>query len=164
MMEGIPDRGPSMQSPENQGETPSRAKALFLSALDRTPEDRAAFLDEACAEDAGLRERVEALLGAHAAGDSLGPVQAGPGVLDDLHPGDQVGNYRLVRELGQGGFGRVFLAEQLQPVRRHVAFKVIKLGMDTRQFIARFEAERQTLSSASSRRPRSQLSTSSSIT
>jgi len=115
-----------------------------------TPESREAYVAEACGDDRELRARVEALLVAHE--DAPGflespPVEcrapAGAPIIEG--PGTVIGPYRLLEQIGEGGFGVVFLAEQQQPVRRRVALKVIKPGMDTRQVTARFEAERQAL-------------------
>jgi tetratricopeptide (TPR) repeat protein/serine/threonine protein kinase len=127
-----------------------QARLLFLSALERGPEQWPAFLDEACGGDTEVRARVEDLLRAHQA---LGSIHAGrgggPAVTVDLAPAEQpgtvIGPYKLLEEIGEGGFGVVFLAEQTQPVRRKVALKVLKPGMDTRQVVARFETERQAL-------------------
>src|SRR5262249_36291005 len=118
-----------------------------------SPEERAAFLDQACAGDPGRRARIEALLRAHeAAGAFLGgnrPHQGPTITVDELpiseRPGTVIGPYKLMEQIGEGGMGLVFVAEQQHPVRRKVALKVIKPGMDTRQVIARFEAERQAL-------------------
>jgi serine/threonine protein kinase len=135
---------------------PSREEQIFTAVLRfTTREERAACLTAACAGDAALRQRVEALLQAHErAGDSLDPdvtVKSPPS--PDLplvepvteKPGDRIGRYKLLQEIGEGGCGVVYMAEQEQPVRRRVALKVVKLGMDTKQVVARFEAERQVL-------------------
>src|SRR4051794_38565476 len=134
-----------------------RAKDVFLDAVEITvPGERAAFLGAACAGDPELRRRVEALLAAHERPESLldrvavAPVEGGtlphPTAAAPLEgPGTSVGPYLLLEPLGEGGMGTVFLAEQGEPVRRRVALKVVKPGMDTRQVIARFEAERQAL-------------------
>ncbi len=130
----------------------NRDDEIFAEALELPLADRAAFLDRACAGDAARRARVDALLAGHdAAGAFLeaSPVERptfppGP-ALPEEKPGDVIGRYTLVRKIGEGGCGVVYLAEQNEPVRRRVALKVIKLGMDTRQVIARFEAERQAL-------------------
>ena len=128
---------------------PSREEALFVLALEKPAEKRAAFLDAECEGDPALRQRLEALLTAHEEPESLaGPNQWLP--FDDApapaeQVGSQVGRYKLLEKLGVGGFGEVWAAEQKEPVRRRVALKVIKLGMDTRQVVARFEAERQAL-------------------
>src|SRR5437016_5422624 len=132
---------------------------LFLEALEQTTlEGRAAYLDRACGANASLRAAVEALLKSHQEDPFLlTPVAAAPqpgaGVSSKttlLVPktegvGDRIGRYKLLQEIGEGGCGTVYMAEQEEPVRRRVALKVIKLGMDTKQVIARFEAERQAL-------------------
>jgi serine/threonine protein kinase len=117
-----------------------------------SPEERAAFLDKACAGDAERRKRVEELLRAHqAAGNFLQgkrPNCDPAATIDEPvreRPGTWIGPYKLLEQIGEGGMGLVFVAEQTQPVRRKVALKVIKPGMDSRQVIARFEAERQAL-------------------
>lgn len=123
---------------------------LFTSALAVTaPADRAAFLDQACSADPELRERIDALLAAHAAAGSFLELPdeeaTTPFVALSERPGTTIGRYKLLEQIGEGGFGVVFMAEQESPVRRRVALKVIKLGMDTKQVVARFEAERQAL-------------------
>jgi serine/threonine protein kinase/tetratricopeptide (TPR) repeat protein len=134
-----------------------RAKDAFLGAVEIVdPGARAAFLDAACAGDPELRWRVEALLAAHERPESLldraavAPVDGGtlphrPVTAPLEGPGTRVGPYLLLEPLGEGGMGSVFLAEQDEPVRRRVALKVIKPGMDTRQVVARFETERHAL-------------------
>jgi serine/threonine protein kinase/type II secretory pathway pseudopilin PulG len=125
--------------------------AIFEAAIELPPERRAAYVQESCAGDDPLRQRVEALLRAHElAGtfmDSLavGPRQETPVVKPAEQAGDRIGRYKLLQQIGEGGCGVVYMAEQEEPVRRRVALKVIKLGMDTKQVIARFEAERQAL-------------------
>jgi serine/threonine protein kinase len=120
------------------------------------PDQWPAFLDRACAGQPDLRGRVEALLAAHrevgtgrhrelAEGADPGPVATVDEPPAQEQPGAVIGPYQLLEQIGEGGFGVVFLAEQQQPVRRKVALKIIKPGMDTRQVIARFEAERQAL-------------------
>jgi tetratricopeptide (TPR) repeat protein/serine/threonine protein kinase len=125
-------------------------ESIFLEALQKeTPQDRAAFLEGACGSDAALRRAVELLLQAHEqAGEFLqGRAEVGfttePGVREG--PGSVIGSYKLLQQIGEGGMGVVFMAEQTQPVQRKVALKIIKPGMDSRQVIARFEAERQAL-------------------
>src|SRR5437588_1801588 len=126
------------------------AKAIFLEALDRTGTDELMrFIDQACGSDAALRTRVEELLRAHRdAGAFLGGA-AQPGATCEQpiaeRPGTVIGPYKLLTQIGEGGMGTVFMAEQMHPVQRKVALKVIKAGMDSRQVIARFEAERQAL-------------------
>jgi serine/threonine protein kinase len=129
----------------------SKAKEIFGEALDRRGRDRAAFLDAACAGDGSLRSRVEALLGAAELDDdflrgaTLGDHGAHALAPPGESPGSRIGPYKLLQQIGEGGFGVVFMAEQEHPVRRRVALKVIKLGMDTRAVVARFEQERQAL-------------------
>src|SRR6516225_11044048 len=130
-----------------------RLLSIFCEARERrSAGERAAYLDEACGNDADLRARVEELLGAEPAvgnflqGDSSQVKLAG--TVDDPmteRPGTAIGPYQLMEQIGEGGMGLVFVAEQQQPVRRKVALKVIKPGMDTRQVVARFEGERQAL-------------------
>ena len=117
---------------------------------------RPAYLKGACGEDRSLRERVEALLQAHAnAGQFLQGEDPSALSRPDANetqrinrsegPGGLIGRYKLLQEIGEGGFGVVYMAEQREPVKRRVALKIIKLGMDTKQVIGRFEAERQAL-------------------
>jgi hypothetical protein len=126
-------------------------ETFFQLALEQPSGDRAAFLDQHCGCDDDLRRRVEALLHAHDdPGDFLGqpPVPLGATVNEHRPcegPGSRVGPYKLLQRIGEGGMGTVFMAEQTEPVRRMVALKVIKPGMDSGQVIARFEAERQAL-------------------
>jgi tetratricopeptide (TPR) repeat protein len=135
---------------------PSREEQIVNAALQfATREERAACLKGACMGDAALLQRVEALLQAHdQAGNSPDPdvtVKSAPSTnapaVEPLteKPGDRIGRYKLLQEIGEGGMGSVWMAEQEEPVRRRVALKVVKLGMDTKQVIARFEAERQAL-------------------
>jgi serine/threonine protein kinase len=125
--------------------------AIFDAAIELPPAQRAAYLQEACAGDNALRQRVEALLCAHETAESfmespvLGPRPEIPAVKPSEQPGDRIGRYKLLQQIGEGGCGVVYMAEQEEPVRRLVALKVIKLGMDTKSVIARFEAERQAL-------------------
>ncbi len=128
---------------------------VFNIALELPPAERAAYLDKACAGDAALRQRVEALLQASeescaclegSVASSSGPGgTARPALNPTEKPGDRIGRYKLLQQIGEGGCGVVYMAEQEQPVQRRVALKVIKLGMDTKNVIARFEAERQAL-------------------
>src|SRR5262249_53480152 len=116
-----------------------------------SPEERAAFVDEACGADPELYRCVERLLSAHPKdGSFLQGAEPEQGVIVDEPPlpergGTVLGPYKLLEQVGQGSIGVVFMAEQTQPVRRKVALKVLKPGMDTRQVVARFEAERQAL-------------------
>jgi serine/threonine protein kinase/Tfp pilus assembly protein PilF len=128
-----------------------KAKAIFLDAIERyDPEQWAAYLDEVCAGDPALRDRVERLLHARAQLGSFHEEPRPPAVaaVDQpmaKGPGTVIGPYKLLEQIGEGGFGVVFMAEQTHPVRRKVALKVLKPGMDTRPVVARFEAERQAL-------------------
>ncbi len=122
-------------------------ESIFIEALEMpTPEDRLAFLDRACGRDVKLRQSIEALLQAHGhAGNFLsGAPTTGPDTICE-GPGTRIGPYKLLELIGAGGMGLVYVAEQQKPVRRRVALKIIKPGMDSRQVIARFEAERQAL-------------------
>src|SRR5262245_31071303 len=125
---------------------------IFIEAVAMADaSDRAAYLDQACGGDAALRERVDALLAAHDSAASFLqlPDESTATTVAFVRlaegPGSKIGRYKLLEEIGEGGFGVVFMAEQEEPVRRRVALKIIKPGMDTRQVIARFEAERQAL-------------------
>jgi eukaryotic-like serine/threonine-protein kinase len=134
---------------------PDHELAVFSAARRLSGTERAAFLDESCAGDAALRKHVEELLRAsEEAGAFLersAQVPPGPGGTIRLElsptekPGDRIGRYKLLQQIGEGGCGVVYMAEQTEPVHRRVALKVIKLGMDTKQVIARFEAERQSV-------------------
>ena len=125
----------------------NREKEIFEQALDITPaEERLRFLTSACGKDAALLARVQALLRADESGESFLPEQPKAAIVPITEkPGDRIGRYKLLQQIGEGGCGTVYMAEQTEPVRRRVALKVIKLGMDTKQVIARFEAERQAL-------------------
>ncbi len=104
------------------------------------------FIIDACGDDIAKREQVRELLNAHKQSDSFFDEKAAATEMTVTErPGMQVGPYKLLQEIGEGGFGMVYMAEQQEPVRRKVAFKIIKPGMDTKQVIARFEAERQAL-------------------
>jgi serine/threonine protein kinase/WD40 repeat protein/Flp pilus assembly protein TadD len=127
-------------------------QAIFNQAIAlESGEKRVQHLDLACGDDFQMRARVEALLHAHSeAGGFLGGKLSGTAATEAHFvaetPGTHIGPYKLLQQIGEGGMGVVYMAEQLEPVRRRVALKIIKPGMDTRQVIARFEAERQALS------------------
>ncbi|SPE52330.1 Serine/threonine protein kinase (fragment) [Verrucomicrobia bacterium] len=144
--------------------SPDREVEIFNAARQLPPSERVGYLEAACDGDPALRRSVEELLQEHDAGSDFLQTPA-PGV-QRLEPpsaagasaahtgtagspaekaGDRIGRYRLLQQIGEGGCGIVYMAEQEEPVRRRVALKVIKLGMDTKQVIARFEAERQAL-------------------
>jgi serine/threonine protein kinase len=133
-------------------ETPKDAKGIFLAALDiQDAAKRAEFVERSCGGDAALRQRVEDLLRAY--GQPSGPLENMAAALAPTHiaepireqVGSTIGPYKLMEQIGEGGFGLVFVAEQERPIRRKVALKIIKPGMDSRDVIARFEAERQAL-------------------
>jgi serine/threonine protein kinase/WD40 repeat protein len=128
-------------------------REIFLEALEMpTPESRAAYLQAACGGDVVLHRKVEELLKEHYSNDSLlagSAVQGerasepGPPALET--PALMIGRYKLLERIGEGGFGEVWMAEQREPVKRRVALKIVKPGMDSRQIVTRFEAERQAL-------------------
>src|ERR1039458_3770037 len=129
---------------------PDRELAVFSAARRLPAAERTAYLDQACAGDHTLRQHVEELLEAEQeAGAFLESQAPGSGetvrlpILPSEKPGDRIGRYKLLQQIGEGGCGVVYMADQEEPVRRKVALKVIKLGMDTKNVIARFEAERQ---------------------
>jgi eukaryotic-like serine/threonine-protein kinase len=114
------------------------------------PGQRAAVLDRECGGDPSLRAEVERLLASTSRADLPGTSDDTPITMQSADswregPGTQIGPYKLLQLIGEGGFGSVFMAEQTEPVKRRVALKLIKLGMDTRQVVARFEQERQAL-------------------
>src|SRR5438093_1400173 len=144
----------------------SAERQLFFRALEKPAgQERAAFVDSACGNNPDLRRRLDALLQqfetlgtfleepAVSAPDSLHRLIAGGDSPTETVPaetltekaGDRIDRYKLLQQIGEGGCGVVYMAEQEEPVRRRVALKVIKLGMDTKSVIARFEAERQAL-------------------
>src|SRR6266702_379374 len=152
---------------------PDPEEAIVDAALEMPAHERAAYLDKLCGNDRQLRQLVDALLHAHKKiissqiipprGPSIAPTDSPPTEERDRErlapgantmavsptplekPGDQIGRYKLLEQIGEGGFGVVYVAEQREPVKRRVALKIVKLGMDTRQVVARFEAERQAL-------------------
>ncbi len=118
---------------------------IFEAATALPAADRPAYLDQACAGQPELRARIEALLRSHeVTGFMEHPTVVPPGPPTE-QPGDLIGRYKLMEKIGEGGFGVVWVAEQQEPVRRRVALKIIKPGMDSREVIARFEQERQAL-------------------
>src|SRR5258706_15031941 len=124
---------------------------IFTAAIQLPVGERAAFLERICSGDGEVRQRVEALLQTHARlGDFLEqppaePTKSRPTVPSLESPGDRIGRYKLLQQIGEGGCGVVYMAEQDEPVRRRVALKIIKPGMGTKSVIARFEEERQAL-------------------
>ncbi len=143
--------------------SPERVQNLLAAASELAPQERAAFLDAACGGNSTLRAEVESLLKSHdqagrfladptadiPSGSAGSAMNAGHAAVlaASVHegPGTRIGPYKLLQLIGEGGFGSVFMAEQEKPVARKVALKIIKLGMDTRQVVARFEQERQAL-------------------
>ncbi len=138
------------------------ADQICEEILSLPPLERAGYLDSICSGNASLRQQIESLLEARATEDAT--VESTPVTSDrsdietnldvanqasriggSSQPGDRIGRYKLLQLIGEGGFGSVFMAEQTEPVTRRVALKIIKLGMDTKQVVARFEAERQAL-------------------
>jgi hypothetical protein len=130
---------------------PKRVQAVFLAAVEQPdPAGRAAVLDRECSDDPELRGRVEALIRAHDLPDRTSPPHREPDwrVTVDRPsppaitegPGSRIGPYQLLQKIGEGGMGAVYMAEQVESVRRKVALKIIKPGMDSDQVIARFEA------------------------
>ena len=143
-----------------------RVQSVFLMAVEADDAaGRVAVLDRECGGDAELRQRVEALLRAHDGPDSVLASAAGQQAMTGAYtpvpdaagaaktasqtppegPGTRIGPYKLLQRIGEGGMGIVWMAEQQEPVRRLVALKVIRAGMDSAQVVARFEAERQAL-------------------
>jgi serine/threonine protein kinase len=125
----------------------ARVKELFGAALELEPSQREAFLREACGgdEDEDLRAEVESLLAAH---DQPGLLSANPwqnDLLKDMQAPKSIGPYELIRKLGEGGMGQVWLAEQTAPVRRQVALKLIRAGLYDEALFQRFQSERQSL-------------------
>jgi serine/threonine protein kinase len=133
----------------------ARLKEILSAALDLTASERASYVESACGGDLALRAEVERILAADAGRRSVLEPGALAGLVQSAFPAeaspapgerpDRIGPYAIIETLGEGGMGTVYLAEQAAPIRRRVALKLIKLGMDTREVIARFEAERQAL-------------------
>lgn len=130
----------------------NREEEIFEAALQLPDEQREEYVENACGGDSTLRGRVMDLIKAHGTAGSfmLAPAVAVRKTIvlslpPDEKAGDRIGRYKLLQQIGEGGCGVVYMAEQEEPVRRRVALKVIKLGMDTKSVIARFEAERQAL-------------------
>ena len=133
-------------------DSPNRDVEVFTEAVRLSPVERPVFLEKACSADGKLRQRVEALLRSHEEVGNFLEKSPHTTIFDveaqisaGEKPGDHIGRYKLLQQIGEGGCGVVFMAEQEEPVRRRVALKIIKPGMDTKSVIARFEAERQAL-------------------
>src|ERR1700678_2690534 len=145
----LPVNGGKLQSMNDDS---SKDVIIFKEALRLPTKERADFIERASAGDADLCHRVKVLLRSHEkAGDFLLepapglPRGAGQATVTGEQAGDRIGRYKLLQQIGEGGCGVVYMAEQEEPVKRRVALKVIKLGMDTKRVIARFDAERQAL-------------------
>jgi eukaryotic-like serine/threonine-protein kinase len=121
-----------------------KIKELFAAALERDSGTRAAFLREACGEDASLREEVQSLLEAHNAVSELWPQPLSHRLAETIE-GRSIGPYQLTKKLGEGGMGQVWLAQQTAPLERQVALKLIRWGMYDESLLHRFQAERQSL-------------------
>ena len=145
-----PNRYPRLSSETMNA---SRHAEIFERALSLPAAERDAWVAEACGGDAALRQQIESLLLAHEEARSfmettapdLKPLKLQCDLTAEEKPGDRIGRYKLLQKIGEGGCGVVYMAEQEESVRRRVALKVIKLGMDTKTVIARFDAERQAL-------------------
>jgi len=134
-------------------EAHQREAAIFEAAKELPPDRRSEHLDRACNGDSALRQRIEALLNASESDSGLLEAPSRSDLQRSIEnafppyekPGDRIGHYKLLERIGEGGCGVVYVAEQTEPIRRRVALKIIKLGMDTKSVIARFEAERQAI-------------------
>ncbi len=131
-------------------ERETKIKEIFARAADLAASERSALLERACGPDPSLRREIERLLKAHDSAEGFlesasTAAVVTPAAIVQEKPGDVIGHFKLLQKIGEGGFGVVYMAEQTAPVRRRVALKIVKLGMDTKQVIARFEAERQAL-------------------
>ena len=139
----MPAEGHTMNIAENQ------SKTIFLNALEIASEaDRQAYIEAQCAGDEALRREVAALVEEHQhVGSFLDQAKFRATSVHESSDrlGTSIGPYKLLQQIGEGGMGTVYMAEQTEPVQRKVALKIIKIGMDTRQVIVRFEAERQAL-------------------
>src|ERR1051326_8484698 len=133
---------------------PNAEETIFAGAMRLPPQERAAYLDQACHGDAALRQRLARLVNSYDEAGAFLDEPAAPTVRQTgavfclplaEKPGDKIGRYKLLQKIGEGGCGVVYLAEQEEPVQRRVALKIIRVGMETRSVVARFEAERQAL-------------------
>jgi serine/threonine protein kinase len=129
----------------------AKVEDIFLTALEKALAERAAYLNAACGADVELRAQVESLLRSHEEAGSLleqplfqpGPTVDQPAAAEQT--GAVIGPYKLLEQIGEGGMGTVWMAQQTEPIQRRVAVKVVKEGMDSKLVLGRFEAERQAL-------------------
>src|SRR5262249_49552121 len=151
-------RIPHWMTVASQSRYPMSERDIFIAALQvEDPDQRRAYLEQACAGRPELRRQVEELLRLYeGAGSFLEAPAAGPPSTEGVEhaaepaashetPGAVIGRYKLLQQIGEGGMGAVWMAQQTHPVKRLVALKLIKAGMDSKQVIARFEQERQAL-------------------
>ena len=122
-----------------------RAREIFDEAASLPAKARDAFLDEACGDDTSLRNEVKSLMGHYESHPTVEEAEISGTTWNELLIGTRIGNYKLISKLGEGGMGVVYLAQQTEPLKRRVAIKVVKAGVDSKIIIARFEAERQAL-------------------
>ncbi|MFK7848191.1 MAG: protein kinase, partial [Rhodothermales bacterium] len=127
-----------------------KLERLFRAARLLHGTERGAFIEAACQDDDGLRSELESLLAADEGAEEASFLNVTKGAIEVLEQpmsleGQQIGPYKLIEPLGAGGMGEVWLGEQKEPIKRQVAFKLIKLGMDTKEVVARFDSERQAL-------------------
>ena len=133
-------------TPRNMTEIGSnRVREIFVSAVRLSGTEREQFLQNACGDDSGLRADVERLLAHDSDASENGFLEGAPRLEGSLESGQRVDSFEVRKLIGEGGMGEVYLAEQTEPVRRNVALKLIKLGMDSKSVLARFEIERQAL-------------------
>ena len=138
----------SQRSGDKTGRGERFEEELFEKARNLDTDARTSFLDDACGDDPQLRRRIEALLAAADRDDSLLDLPATElpsSAITSDSTGQTIGNYKLLCKIGEGGMGTVYMAEQVRPVKRMVALKLIRAGLDSKQVVARFEAERQSL-------------------
>ena len=142
---GHPDRCSLITSIESDSVADfsnNELRSIFQKASELNEKDREKYVNDACGENAQLRDGVQRLLNAH---DLYTQVATKQEPVTRTAITGQIGRFRILQRIGEGGFGEVWMAEQLEPIKRRVAIKVIKPGMDSKQVVARFEAERQAL-------------------
>jgi serine/threonine protein kinase len=133
---------------------PISEEEIFARTVELPPSDRASFVEEACAGNLAMLARIERLMRFHEETDFMqvskesglaAPAESASSIAGSEIAGDQIGNYKLLQQIGEGGFGVVWMAEQEKPIRRRVALKIVKPGMDSKEVLARFDQERQAL-------------------